>query len=131
MGGETGDASKGREVALGAALVCRCGSAGSGEKFESVDVVGAHDPEVSFIEGRDSSLVQPLSDSDGGRVDDVEAGIGVGSYEFVNSIPVIGGEIHDVDVASQDRADELLLSVRAVAVQQKPPSFSNNWCCRS
>ena len=102
--------------------------AGSGEEIERVDMCGSHDPEVSFVECRDDSLVQAFGCGHGGSVDDVEAGIGVDGDEFVDSVPVSSGEIDDTDVAGQDRANELLLCVWAVAVQQQPAGFGDHWC---
>lgn len=53
---------------------CLCGS---GDEFEAVGVGGAHDSEVAFVECRDGGLDEAFSDGDGGRVNDVEAGIGI------------------------------------------------------
>lgn len=102
------------------------GSGGSGEEIERVDVGWSNDPEVSFVEGRDPCLVEAFGCGHGGSVDDVEAGIGVDGDEFVDSGPVSGGEIDDGNVAGQDRANELLLCVGAVAVQQQPGGFGRS-----
>lgn len=101
-------------------------SPGSGEQVKGVGVGGAHDPEVSFVERGDDGLVETFGCCDGGGVDDVEAGIGVGGDEFVNASPVGSGEIDDTDVAGQDRSYEALLSIGAVAVQQQPSGFGDN-----
>ena len=70
----------------------------SGVGVERVDVCGANDPEVAFVERGDHGLVEAFSGGDGGRVDDVETGIGVGGDEFVNTCPISNGEIDDGDI---------------------------------
>ena len=80
-------------------------------------MVGANDPEVSFIERRDHGLVEAICGGDGGYVDYVKVGISVDGDEFVDSGPVRGGEIDDIDVAGQDGADEPPLGDGAVTVQ--------------
>lgn len=95
-------------------------SGGSGEEFERVGVGGAHDPEIAFVERRDDGQVQAFSRGDGGRVDDVEAGIGVDGDEFVNPGPVIGGEIDDGDLASRDCSEEPLLGSGPGPIEEQP-----------
>lgn len=78
---------------------------------------GSHDAEVAFVEGRDPCLVEAFGCGHGGCVDEVEAGIGVDGDELVDSVPVSSSEIDDGDVTGQDRANELLLCVGAIAVK--------------
>ena len=60
----------------------RVASAGSGDKLESVGVIGFDDPEVSLVKGGNHVLAESFRNGDDRRIGSVESDVVVGADEF-------------------------------------------------